>query len=36
MACQNYVKTPKYSSYSVFKARFDYAVKEGQQNFSLS
>ena len=36
MACQNYVKSPCYSSYEVFKARFDYAVKEGQQNFSLS
>jgi E3 ubiquitin-protein ligase TRIP12 len=36
MACQNYVKAPRYSSYEVFKARFDYAVREGQQNFTLS
>ena len=36
MACQNYVKSPQYSSYEIFKARFDYAVLEGQQNFTLS
>lgn len=36
MACRNYVKCPQYSSYELFKARFDYAVAEGQQNFSLS
>lgn len=36
MACQNYVKSPRYSSYEVFKGRFDYAVREGQQNFTLS
>ena len=30
MACQNYVKCPNYSSYEVFKARFDLAVAEGQ------
>lgn len=36
MACQNYVKCPQYSSYQVMKAKFDYAVLEGQQNFSLS
>lgn len=36
MACQTYVKSPRYSSYPIFKARFDYAVLEGQQNFTLS
>lgn len=36
MACQNYVKAPTYSSYEVMKARFAYAVAEGQQNFTLS
>ena len=36
MACQNYVKAPTYSSYEVLKARFTYAVAEGQQNFTLS
>ena len=36
MACQNYVKTPQYTSFQVFKAKFDYAVEEGQQNFLLS
>lgn len=36
MACQNYVKIPLYSSYEVFQSRFNLAVKEGQQNFSLS
>ncbi len=36
MACQNYVKSPLYSSYEVLKSKFDYAVSEGQQNFSLS
>jgi E3 ubiquitin-protein ligase TRIP12 len=30
MACQNYVKSPRYTSFEVFKARFDYAVQEGQ------
>jgi len=30
MSCQNYVKCPMYSSYEVFKARFDLAVREGQ------
>jgi E3 ubiquitin-protein ligase TRIP12 len=30
MACQNYVKSPRYSSYAVLKARFDYATLEGQ------
>jgi len=36
MACQNYVKCPKYSTFEVLKQKFDYAVAEGQQNFSLS
>lgn len=29
MACQNYVKAPRYSSYDVFKIKFDHAVSEG-------
>lgn len=36
MACQNYVKIPAYSSYEIFKTKFDLAVSEGQQNFTLS
>mmetsp|Transcript_15893 Transcript_15893/g.26789 ORF Transcript_15893/g.26789 Transcript_15893/m.26789 type:complete len:114 (-) Transcript_15893:54-395(-) len=36
MACQNYVKCPKYSSYQVLQERFNFAVKEGQHNFTLS
>lgn len=36
MACQNYVKVPAYSSYEIFKKRFDFAVAEGQQSFTLS
>ena len=36
MACQNYVKSPTYSTYEIFKHKFDYAVQEGQQNFTLS
>lgn len=34
--CFNYVKCPPYTSYSVFKLKFDFAVQEGQQNFALS
>ena len=36
MACVNYVKIPAYSSYEVFKAKFDLAVAEGQASFSLT
>jgi E3 ubiquitin-protein ligase TRIP12 len=36
MACVNYVKIPAYSSYVVFKAKFDLAVAEGQASFSLT
>ena len=36
MACQNYVKSPTYSTYEIFKHKFNYAVQEGQQNFTLS
>lgn len=34
--CFNYVKCPPYTSYSVFKLKFDFAVAEGQENFALS
>ena len=36
MACQNCVKAPAYSTYETMAQRFDYAVAEGQQNFTLS
>ena len=36
MACQNYLKVPKYSSYEVLKARFDYAARECTNSFTLS
>jgi len=36
MTCQNYVKMPDYSSFEVLKERFDLAVREGANNFTLS
>ena len=36
MTCQNYVKSPRYSNYQVFKHKFDYAVAEGNKNFTLT
>eukprot|EP00826_Nyctotherus_ovalis_P060185 TRINITY_DN8421_c0_g2_i1.p1 TRINITY_DN8421_c0_g2~~TRINITY_DN8421_c0_g2_i1.p1 ORF type:complete len:630 (-),score=192.75 TRINITY_DN8421_c0_g2_i1:163-2052(-) len=36
MTCQNYLKVPKYSSYTVLKDKFDYALSEGQNSFTLS
>jgi len=36
MTCQNFLKVPEYSSYDVLKAKFDYALKEGQNSFTLS
>ena len=36
MACQNYLKVPKYSSYEVLKARFDYAIAECTNAFLLN
>eukprot|EP00831_Metopus_contortus_P051000 TRINITY_DN42842_c0_g1_i1.p1 TRINITY_DN42842_c0_g1~~TRINITY_DN42842_c0_g1_i1.p1 ORF type:complete len:254 (+),score=46.76 TRINITY_DN42842_c0_g1_i1:139-900(+) len=36
MTCQNYLKVPEYSSYSVLSTKFEYALKEGQSSFTLS
>lgn len=36
MTCQNYLKMPEYSSYAVLKERFELAVREGANNFTLS
>lgn len=36
MTCQNYVKMPEYSSFEVLKQRFNLAVSEGANNFTLS
>jgi E3 ubiquitin-protein ligase TRIP12 len=29
MSCQNYFKCPNYSSYEVFKQKFDYSIDNG-------
>ena len=36
MTCQNFLKVPEYSSYEIFKSKFDYALYEGQNSFTLS
>ena len=36
MTCQNFLKVPEYSSFAVLQAKFDYALKEGQNSFTLS
>lgn len=36
MTCQNYVKMPEYSTYEVLRERFNLAIKEGANNFTLS
>ena len=36
MTCQNYLKVPEYSSFEVLAQKFDYALKEGQNEFTLS
>jgi E3 ubiquitin-protein ligase TRIP12 len=36
MTCQNFLKVPEYTSYAVLQAKFDYALKEGQNSFTLS
>lgn len=36
MTCQNYIKIPEFTSFSVFQIKFDYALKEGQCSFTLS
>jgi hypothetical protein len=36
MTCQNFLKVPQYSNYETLKAKFDYALKEGQNSFTLS
>eukprot|EP01017_Pseudomicrothorax_dubius_P044457 TRINITY_DN7512_c0_g2_i2.p1 TRINITY_DN7512_c0_g2~~TRINITY_DN7512_c0_g2_i2.p1 ORF type:complete len:290 (+),score=78.35 TRINITY_DN7512_c0_g2_i2:193-1062(+) len=36
MTCQNYLKLPDYSSIELLRARVTYAMKEGQNSFSLS
>lgn len=36
MTCVNYVKCPPFTSYDVFKRKFDFAVAEGQQNFTMT
>ena len=35
-SCQHYVKMPEYSSYAILRARFELAVREGSENFTLS
>ena len=35
-SCQHYVKMPEYSSYEILKARFELAIEEGSENFTLS
>ena len=34
--CFHYVKCPPYTSYDVFKLKFDFAVKECSQGFGLN
>ena len=36
MTCQNYVKLPDYSSYTILENKMRFAVMEGQKSFSLS
>eukprot|EP01022_Parablepharisma_sp_SALTPOND_P012544 TRINITY_DN1618_c0_g1_i1.p1 TRINITY_DN1618_c0_g1~~TRINITY_DN1618_c0_g1_i1.p1 ORF type:complete len:1441 (+),score=186.83 TRINITY_DN1618_c0_g1_i1:639-4961(+) len=36
MTCQNFLKVPEYSSYAALQNKFDYALKEGQNSFTLS
>lgn len=36
MTCQNYLKIPEYTEYAIFKEKFDYALIEGQNSFTLS
>lgn len=36
MTCQNYLKMPEYSSFAILQQKFDYALKEGQNSFTLS
>ena len=36
MTCQKHLKIPDYSSYEVLKEKFDFALHEGQENFTLS
>lgn len=36
MTCQNYLKIPEYTSYAVLKDKFYYALREGQNSFTLS
>ena len=36
MTCQNYLKIPEYSSYEIFKEKFNLAMNEGNNEFHLS
>ena len=36
MTCQNYLKIPEYSSYEIFKEKFNLAMNEGGNEFHLS
>ena len=36
MTCQNYLKLPEYSSYSILEKKLLLAMKEGSKEFSLS
>ena len=36
ISCQNYVKLPDYSSKELMRERIKYAMKEGQNEFTLS
>jgi E3 ubiquitin-protein ligase TRIP12 len=36
MTCQNYLKIPEYSSFEIFKEKFNLAMNEGSNEFHLS
>ena len=36
MTCQKHLKIPDYSSFEVLKEKFNFALQEGQENFTLS
>jgi len=36
MTCQNFLKVPEYATYEILKTKFDYALKEGLNSFTLS
>lgn len=36
MTCKNYLKLPQYSTKEILYEKFNMAIEEGQENFSLS